>query len=53
MLELIAFLACLEFAVLNSAYHNNILTPKQVICLESIYLGKMLFVFCQWVMGIL
>ena len=40
MLELIAFLACLEFAVLNSAYHNNILKPKQVICLESIYLGK-------------
>ena len=40
MLEFIAFLACLEFAVLNSAYHNNILKPKQVICLESIYLGK-------------
>ena len=40
MLELIAFLACLEFAVLNSAYHNNVLKPKQVICLESIYLGK-------------
>ena len=36
MLELIAFLACLEFAVLNSAYHNNILKPKQEICLEDV-----------------
>lgn len=40
MLEFSAFLACLEFAVLNSAYHNNILKPKQVLCLESIYLRK-------------
>ena len=40
MLALITFLACLEFAVLNSAYHNNILKPKQVICLKSIYLRK-------------
>ena len=35
-------IACLEFVVLNSAYHNNtlhVLKPKQVLCLESfIYL---------------
>ena len=44
MFEFIAFLACLEFAVLNSAYHNNILKPKQVLRLESIYLRK--YVIC-------
>ena len=40
MLEYIAFLSCLEFAVLNSMYCNMILKPKQVICLESIFLQK-------------
>ena len=40
MLEFIAFLTCLEFAVLNSAYNNIILKPKQVVCLETIYMGK-------------
>ena len=38
MLEYIAFLYCLEFAVLNSLYCNTILKPKQVVCLESIFL---------------
>ena len=40
MLEFIAFFACLEFAMSNSAYNNIILKPKQVACLESLYLGK-------------
>ena len=44
MLKFIAFLACLEFAVLNSVHHNNILKPKEVLCLESIYLRK--YVIC-------
>jgi hypothetical protein len=36
MLGYIAFLSCLEFAVLNSVYQNTILKPKQVICLENV-----------------
>ena len=36
----LAFLSCLEFAVLNSVYCDEILKLKQVICLESIYLNK-------------
>ena len=40
MLEFIAFFACLEFAMSNSSYSNIILKPKQVACLESLYLGK-------------
>ena len=40
MLEYIAFLYCLEFAVLNSLYCDTILKPKQVVCLESIFLQK-------------
>ena len=40
MLEYIAFLSCLEFAVLNSMYDDRILKPKQVLCLESLYLRK-------------
>ena len=38
MLDYIAFLACLEFAVLNSLYKETILKPKQVVCLERLYL---------------
>ena len=30
----------MEFALLNSAYQNAILKPKQVICLESLYLQQ-------------
>jgi superfamily II DNA helicase RecQ len=40
MLDYIAFLSCLEFPVLNSVYQNTILKPKQVICLENVYLEK-------------
>ena len=40
MLEYIAFLSCLQYAILNSIYSNVILKPKQVICLECIYLKK-------------
>lgn len=40
MLEFIAFLVCLEFAVVNSAYRSVVLKPKQVICLENVYLDK-------------
>ena len=40
MLEYIAFLSCLEFAVLNSMYEHRILKPKQVLCMESLYLNK-------------
>ena len=40
MLDYIVFLSCLEFAVLNSLYQENILKPKQVSCLESVYFGK-------------
>ena len=39
MLEFITFFACLEFAMSNSSY-NIIMKPKQVACLESLYLGK-------------
>ena len=38
MLEYIAFLSCLEFALLNSVDQGIILKPKQVLCLESVYL---------------
>ena len=38
MLDYIAFLSCLEFAVLNSVYQYIILKLKQVLCLESVYL---------------
>ena len=40
MLEYIAFLYCLEFAICNSLYCGAILKPKQVTCLESAYLQK-------------
>ena len=33
------FLSCLEFAILNSLYSEIILKPKQVICLENIFLN--------------
>ena len=38
MLEYIAFLSCLEFAILNSLYQDIIMKPKQVLCLESVYM---------------
>ena len=38
--EFVAFLSCLEFAVLNSLYRDAMLKPKQVICLENIYLNR-------------
>lgn len=40
MFDYIAFLSCLEFALLNSVYKGIILKPKQVLCLEGAYLGK-------------
>ena len=40
MLDHIAFLCCLEFAVLNSVYQDAVLKPKQVISLESVYFQK-------------
>ena len=40
MLEYITFLTCVEFAVLNSLYQETILKPKQVLCLENVYLKK-------------
>ena len=40
MLDYIAFLCCLEFAVINSFYQEIVLKPKQVVCLESIYFGN-------------
>ena len=40
MLDYITFLSCLQFAVSNSVYCNTILKPKQVICLEYVYLKK-------------
>ncbi len=49
MLEYIAFVSCLEFAVLNSLCCDTILKPKQVVCLESIFLKRMLCVFFQLV----
>ena len=33
------FLSCLQFAILNSLYSEVILKPKQVICLEKIFLN--------------
>jgi hypothetical protein len=38
MLDYIVFLSCLEFAVLNSFYDEIFLKPKQVVCLDSMYL---------------
>lgn len=40
MLDYITFLTCLEFAVLNSLYQETTLKPKQVVCLENVYLQK-------------
>ena len=40
MLEFIAFFTCLEFTILNSAYNNIILKPKQLVCLGTIYMGN-------------
>ena len=40
MLEFIAFLTCLEFAILNGVYNNILLKHKQVVCLETIYMGN-------------
>ena len=40
MLDHIAFLSCLEIALLTSVYNEIVLKPKQVICLESVYLDK-------------
>jgi ATP-dependent DNA helicase RecQ len=34
------FLRCLEFAILNSPYSKVVLKPKQVICLEKLYLNS-------------
>lgn len=34
------FLSCLHFAIIDSVYSNICLKPKQVICLEYIFLGK-------------
>ena len=34
------FLRCLEFAILNSVYSEIVLKPKQVICLENLFLNK-------------
>ena len=38
MLDYVAFLSCQEFAILNSFYQDIIFKPKQVICLEGIFL---------------
>ena len=38
-ISLSVFLSCLEFAVLNSLYNEVILKPKQVICLEKVFLN--------------
>ena len=40
MADHITFLCCLEFALLNSLYQEIIFKPKQVLCLESVYLQK-------------
>ena len=40
MLEYIAFLTCLQFAICNSIYCNAILKPKQIISLEHLYLMR-------------
>lgn len=33
------FFVCLHFSIINSLYSNVILKPRQVICLEKIFLG--------------
>ena len=38
MLDYVVLLSCLQFAVSNSVYYNTILKPKQVLCLEYVYL---------------
>ena len=40
MLDYISFLSCLEIALLNSVCNEIVLKPKQVLCLESVYLDK-------------
>ena len=40
MLEYVAFLSCLEIALLNSVYNQMILKPKQVLGLDSVCLEK-------------
>ena len=40
MLEHNVFFLWLHFAIANSVYHNLTLKPKQVVCLESIFLKK-------------
>ena len=49
MLEYIAFLSCLEFALLNSLYQDIIIKPKQALCLESVYMQN--DVMCVLPMG--
>ncbi|CAB4042144.1 Werner syndrome ATP-dependent helicase homolog [Paramuricea clavata] len=40
-MEVFDFLQCLHFAVNDSNYYSSvILKPKQVLCLEAVYLGK-------------
>ena len=34
------FLSCVQTALLSASYDNIILTAKQVICLQSMYLKK-------------
>lgn len=34
------FLSCLNFAIINSSYCDKVLRPKQVICLENLFLGR-------------
>ncbi len=34
------FLLCLHFSIIHSLYSDVILKPKQVICLEKIFLGE-------------
>ena len=39
-MDVFDFLQCLHFAVNDSNYYSSvILKPKQVLCLEAVYLG--------------
>ena len=38
-LEVLGIISCLEFAILNSLYCEVVLKPKQVICLEKVFLN--------------
>lgn len=38
--ECLRFLSCLHFAIIKSPYCSTILKPKQVICLEKLFLGQ-------------